>query len=77
MKPSGPRAFVEPRQFRALKISSSYGIEHRKTFSSSVMIGVNKSSISASIGEFEEVNRLAKCEVKEPPIFALEDTQIP
>jgi hypothetical protein len=70
-------ALVEPRLFRALKTSSSEGIEHKKMLSSSVMIGVNKSNISASIGEFKEVSKLVKCEVKEPPIFALNDTQIP
>jgi hypothetical protein len=77
VKPSGLGAFMEPRLFKASKIYSLDGIEHRKIFSSSIIIGVNKSSISASIGEFEEVNRLAKCEVKEPPILFLEDTQTP
>jgi hypothetical protein len=38
------------------------------------MIGENKSNISTSIGEFEDVKRLEKCEGKVPPISALEDT---
>jgi hypothetical protein len=77
VKPSRPGAFVELRLFKASKTSSLGGIEHKKIFSSLVLIGVNKSSISAAIGEFEELNRLAKCEVKELPISSLEGTQIP
>ena len=39
------------------------------------MIGENKSSNLASIGEFKEVKRLEKWAVKFLPIYALEETQ--
>ena len=44
VKPSGPRALVEPRLAKATKISSSAGMELRRTFSSSVMMGETSST---------------------------------
>jgi hypothetical protein len=45
---------------RASEISSLAGGVHRKAFSSSVMMGENRSSISFSMRGFEEVKRLVK-----------------
>jgi hypothetical protein len=60
VKPSGLGAFVEPRLSKASKISSSTGMELRRAFSSSVMIGENRFSISGSIGGFVEVKMFVK-----------------
>jgi hypothetical protein len=52
-------------------------MEHKETFSSSVMIGDNKSNISRSMRRLEEENKVEKWAEKVPPIATLEDTQSP
>jgi hypothetical protein len=68
---------VEPRLVKASRIYFSVGEELKVTFSSSEMIGENKSRISFSIAGLEEVKRLEKWEIKLPPTSSLEDTQTP
>ena len=75
MKPSRPGALEEPRLDKALNTSSYERIEQRNMFSFSMMIEVNKSNISSSVGREEEENRLEKWKTKLSAILALSETQ--
>jgi hypothetical protein len=77
VKPSGPVAFVELRLANASKISSSVGMELRRSFSSSVMMGGNRFCILGSIEGLVEVKIFVKWAEKWSPISVLEDTQTP
>jgi hypothetical protein len=77
VKPSGPRALVEPISKKAVKISCSVGISQIETFSlGEIQLSKRDKRSSSKLGP-EELKAVLKYDVKQLPIYCRSEDQTP